>query len=313
MNEPWYVAVDRTGVEHTPTGHVRWLVPSHGADAVTTGDGLVLRRPVALLDVLEEQIFEAEPLEAAPPQPDGTLCVDRARLVAQARWDTETATLFALDCADHCETQLDVAALPDGTPLAAVLSDARRALGGMVPEAPERLGYLARLWSLRRLHHERAQLADLQQAVIVDDERRNRDAFDDSDYADLLPITDSVLAAVAALHHHLLPHLARAAVEVPEELGQHHNEDRTGAAPSQPTLSAVTPFGSLSIGDGVLLDEPAWTAAREAARHARLAVRDRGGARAEGAERAWQAERLGTLLRSDGQNGAAHRAQEPRR
>ncbi|HLK13727.1 MAG TPA: hypothetical protein VKT78_02895, partial [Fimbriimonadaceae bacterium] len=75
MDTNWYVAVDAKGVEHTPTGRVRWHLPSPDADGTTSGENqkLVLRRPTALLDVLEARIFVAEPLGSAKPGEDGTL------------------------------------------------------------------------------------------------------------------------------------------------------------------------------------------------------------------------------------------------
>lgn len=300
MRETLYVSVDAAGREHAPGGRVEWRLPDGGGDPVTKrADGLVLRRPVALLEVLEERIFRVEPVGSAPALRDGTLLVREARLVARTRWDTETATCFALDCAEHCLQQSGLVSLPDGTPLERVIADARQVIADSSPDGGHNLGYLARLLAFHKLRRERAKLSELQLAELADDERRDLGAYDDPDYAGLLPITDSVLAAIEALRHHLEPRFVSAGGEAREAREQHRDEDRPGAM-SLPSVFE-TPFGPVARGPRVLGFEPSWTAAREAARHARLAARDRrdrGGPSAQASERGWQADRLESILRS---------------
>ncbi|MGP8066297.1 MAG: hypothetical protein ACLP81_07970, partial [Acidimicrobiales bacterium] len=73
MNENLYVATNAEGVETTATGEITWTLPRVGAALITPGDvvrapaggELVLRRPVALLEALDERIFAAEAAERA--------------------------------------------------------------------------------------------------------------------------------------------------------------------------------------------------------------------------------------------------------
>ncbi len=152
----FYVATDSNGVEHSVAqGHVTWRLPAGDvAQATEVGRPLVLRRPDALLEVLDERIYEAEPLGDATISHDGGVSVRSARLLAQTPWDTEMATRFALDCADHLLGETGDTSLPDGTSLAKVVADARRVLDGIETTNMEHLGYLARLRALRRLRHE---------------------------------------------------------------------------------------------------------------------------------------------------------------
>jgi hypothetical protein len=108
-------------------------------------------------------------------------------------------------------------------------------------------------------------------------------------------VTDAVLTAIEALRHHALHHLYLAIEESREEREEHANPEH-GRATRLPT-ALVTPFGNVEIGGPLVLNyEPAWVGAREAARHARLAVGERSGSEAEATERAWQAERLAQVL-----------------
>jgi hypothetical protein len=97
---PFYVALDRKGIEHSPSGDVSWVLPgSNGEGGVSVGQHLKVRQPIALLDVLDELIYEAEPLHHEDGMKDGVLRVTGARLVRLTRWNTESAAGFAIDCA----------------------------------------------------------------------------------------------------------------------------------------------------------------------------------------------------------------------
>jgi hypothetical protein len=295
VNESLFVPTDSNGIEHAATGGIAWQLPTGGVTSVTeVGHPLVLRRPDALLDVLDERIYRAEPLDYVEISAVGIAVVPSARLVAATCWDTDVATRFALDCADNILTEAGDVSLPDGTSLANVIADARLVLDDLASDGSDRLGYLARVRALRRLRRERAEIADLSLGLLTADEVRDVDALDDPDYATIIPITDSVLAAIEALRHHLLPKAYMAIEDVREEHEEHQNL-ATQRPASEPGV-VVTGLGNLLFGSVFLAYEPAWTAAREAARHARLAAKDRYGAKAETEQRAQQASLLESIL-----------------
>jgi hypothetical protein len=300
MTDPLYVATDADGVEHTTDGDIAWQLPSTGATTTARADHpLVLRDPAALLGVLEEAIHRAEPVGETAPSGDGTVHATAARLVSETGWGTGSATRFALSCADHVLGDARGVPLPDGTPLGKVVSDAQRVLDGIEPRPGGDLGYLgyvARLSALRRLHRERGELSDLASAAMVADEAKDVEALDDPAYATVVPIVDAVLAAIEALRHHVLPRSEMGLEDRAEEREQQRMLEGKLEI-GVPTVT-VTPTGPVMSGGGpkLLAHEPAWTSAREAARHARLAARDRGGPTGEEDERSWQASALASLL-----------------
>lgn len=295
VNERLYVPTDSKGVEHAAAGHIIWHLPI-GDDVVVTrvGRALVLRQPEALLDVLDEQIYLAESLDDVKVSVDGTAVVQAARLVVQTRWDTETATRFALDCADYTLNETGDVSLPDGTFLSKVVSEARQVLDGIVSGNSDRLSYLARVHALRRLRHERTEVADLSLGLLTADEALDIDALDDPAYATVIPITDCVLVAIEALRHHVLPKPYMDIEDAREEREEHENLDSQRSV-SGPKV-VFTGFGTLVSGSPFLPYEPAWTAAREAARHVCLAAKDRQGEVGEANERARQATLLASIL-----------------
>ena len=144
-------ATDANGVEHSSKGKVVWKLPVEGVGQVTDLDHpLVLRQPRALLEVLDQCIYHAEPPKSAEIGSDGTASVPKAQLSAPTRWDAAAATEFALDCADHLLSEVGEVSLPDGTSLAKVTGDARRLLEGTASDSMQHLGRLARLSALRR-------------------------------------------------------------------------------------------------------------------------------------------------------------------
>ena len=284
-----YVATDANGVEHSSKGKVVWKLPVEGVGQVTDLDHpLVLRQPRALLDVLDECIYHAESPKSVEIGSDGTASVPTAQLSAPTRWDAAAATEFALDCADHLLNEVGDVSLPDGTSLAKVTGDARRLLEGTASDSMEYLGRLARLSALRRVRHERAEITALSLEELNDADRKDIDAFDDPAYATVITVTDSVLAAIEALRHYVLPASYMNIEDAMESREQYGIEDRETPLPTPTTVSTPLGLVMLHVPDWLPYD-PAWVGAREAARHARSAMRDRMGADGEASELTWQA------------------------
>jgi hypothetical protein len=298
MSDEFYVTTDATGTEHAASGRIEWVLPNDGVATDTNpGATLILRRADALLEDLDERIFRATSDEQKPPTADGTLEVTTARLVSETSWNAAAATKFAIACARHLLDVVGDIALPDGTSLTAVLDDAQNVLDGISSDAAERLDYLARVRALRRLKHARRDIAEQSLEALADDDVKDVDALDDPAYEKLAPITDAVLAAIEALRHHVYPHLYTRDQDAHEERLEHKVEDRTTPF-SVPTIYG-TAFGSFMAGGGPNIEyDPAWTSAREAARHARKAVEDLKGPTAEAEERKWQADALQQVLNS---------------
>lgn len=298
MRDALYVATDANGVEHAASGRIKWALPSEGGATDTTpGPTLILRRALALLDVLDERVFVASTSEAAKITGKGTLEVATARLTEETSWNAESATRFAISCAEHLLNGVGDVALPNGTSLAEILADARKVLEGISSDAAQRLDYLARVRALRRLKHDRREIAAESLSTLVDDEVKDVDALDDPAYEKLAPITDAVLAAIEALRHHVYPHLYMKAEDAQDERLEHGVEDRR--TPLHAPTELVTPFGDASFGGGPNIEyDPAWTSAREAARHARMAIKDQNGPTAEAEELKWQADTLERVLNS---------------
>jgi hypothetical protein len=296
VSQSFYVPTDAKGIEHSATGKILWKLPANGVTEVTDlGHLLVLREPKALLDVLDERIYLAEAPTGVEIGVDGTVSVPRARLTSATRWNAAAATRFALDCADHLLSEVGDVSLPDGASLEKVTADARQVLNGTASESKDHLGRLARLSALRRLRHERTEITALSLSELTEDDRKDIDAFDDPAYATVITVTDSVLAAIEALRHVVLPALYIGLEDAGENREQYANEDRLTVMPTPTLLS--TPLGPVILHPPYLLPyDPAWTGAREAARHARTAMKDRKGAEGEASELTWQAATLASIL-----------------
>jgi hypothetical protein len=267
----YYVPTDSKGIEHAAAGRIQWELPDGGLVRVTRSSQLLVLRPAdRVLEVLDERIYAAESVGTGTTHADGTMTSESARLTSRTYWDIESATKFAISVAEHALAPMGAVSLPDGTTLEEVLGYARQVLDGTSPDAHDHLGYLARLRALRRLSQEQGELSDHNLGVLVEDEARSIDALDDPAYASVIPVADSVLASIEALRHHVFPALYMDFEDAAESRGEHG-----------------------SIG---LRYEPAWASAREAARHARMAAQDRGGADGETTERLWQAQLLESVL-----------------
>jgi hypothetical protein len=299
-----YVATDAGGVEHEPTGAVAWAVPENGTPRETRAEILVLRRPVALLDALDEVIWLAEPgaSDAGAAGAGGASTAEVragvARLVARCPWDGIAAAGFALDCAEHVLGDAGSVTLPGGHDLAGVIAEARRAIGDPGGSEHPHLGFLARRSALRRLQRVRRQLADLEADIVLDDEQRNVDVVDDPDFEIISPLAESVLAAVEALREQVWPRPVNSIGERREEHEENRAEEARAGDMAEIPQVFETPFGAGETGPHLLQYQPPWTSAMEAARHARQAALDAAGPGAEDAERAWQAARLEEWLSS---------------
>lgn len=300
MNKDLYVSTDSEGVQHSASGPIQWILPPGDVPTqAAAGQTLALREPEALLEVLEELIYRAEPAAEVLVDVDGIVTVQSARLVERAPWNSETATRFALDCAEHVLANASESALPDGTKLMKVIADAREMLDDLELDPNHRLGYFARLGALRRLRRERVEVADLALVAMLKDEAKDLDALDDPAYASIIPVVDAVLGAIEALRHHALPRFFEAVgsrMEESEEAKSLDLEDPLRV----PLPAQTTPFGPIMFGGGpsVLRYERSGIGARDAARHARIAARDQRGPDGEKDERIWQAGRLGELLKA---------------
>ncbi len=298
MSGIFYVAVDSGGIEHSAGGDISWDLPGATGEArpISPGRPLELRRPAALLDVLDELIFEVAPTEEGDESGDGIMTASSARLVRRTAWDTETATRFAIDCAAHVLGSAAEVPLPDGTTFQDVLAEARRNLDEASDIHAEHLGHLARLFALHRLKKARHELGEMAVGVLAEDAAKGVDALDDAAYEALEPLIDAVLAAISALRHHSVLRLLEADEEKAENRAEHRLVERE-RPPSTPFVTS-TPWGLMEAGGlHAPAYEPSWAEAREAARHARTVARSDGGEAAERSEAAWQSEQLADILR----------------
>lgn len=297
MEERRYVSTDRDGRAGTPGGEVVWDVGPHGSPAEGAfptppsevgGAEVELCSIDGLLDGLGERIFVAEAAGEPAPEDGPIIRVASARLVAETAWDDEGAARFALDCAEHAlRDQADVA-LPHGRTLVGVLADVRAVLDRA--HAPTvSLGWLGRFAALRRLRRDGAAVGDLAMLAAKEDEDAGLDLLDDPAWTSLAAISEAVLASAEALRY--LAHPGRAATR--EDLDK---ADAGGGAPPEVHVEE-TPWGWVALGsERVAAHRPAAACAQQAAERARQSVADTSGAAAGSQERAWQAERLGSLL-----------------
>lgn len=295
MSDQLYVATGADGIERSSSGETVWSLPdvTSGAagESVTAVVPLVLRRPTSLLDALDEEIYRAEALDA-PKDLGDRVEATSARLVSRAHWDTDAAARFAIDCAEHALEGAPNAALPDGEPLAPVLSGARLVLERDERGSDDRLGFLARLSAVRRLRRMRESLSDAILASTTKDLGDDLDVVDDPKWTTLAAAQEAVLAALEAVRHVALPRYVRSREESVDE--------HPDGAPRASNPLFMTPWGAVALGaEHQSPYVPAWTAARDAAMRAREAARDRSGEEASSSELAWQARRLGEILEAN--------------
>ncbi|HUZ21368.1 MAG TPA: hypothetical protein VMU75_12425 [Acidimicrobiales bacterium] len=307
MTDRLYVTTGPDGVEHTTVGDIVWQLPAAtgtGPVSPTVAEApvLILRSGDALLDVLNDRIFTAEPVDAggaatapasaAEAGADGTLAVRAARLLAEANWDPERAAAFALDCVEHAVGENVAVPLPHGRTIGGVIEEARRFLERA--DAEGGLARLARLAAARRLRRTQETLGDVAFQTSLSDKDSDIDTLDDPAWTTIAALQEAVLAAVEALRHVALPRYVATRESVAEEAGEHE----AGEERSPRTAEVITtPWGAIAFGtEHVPAYEPAAVCARDAADRVRQAVADRDGAAAGVAERRWQAERLEAVL-----------------
>ncbi len=296
MNENLYVPTNAEGVEMTATGEIAWALPRASDTTTSPGDvvhavsggRLVLRRPAALLEALDERIFAAEAIEGADDRAE-RVAAQSARLTAETAWGVDGAARFALDCAAHSLGAAAATALPDGSTLGDVVAEARVILDHTNPDGAERLGMLTRFAALRRLRRLGSEVGDASLARMSHDLGDDLDALDDPAWTTLAACSEAVLAALEALRHLAMPRYARTREE---PLDEHQAE-----APSTPRALIPTPWGPIALGaEHHSPYQPAWAAARDAAARARESAADTGGPGAATAERTYQAALLERIL-----------------
>jgi hypothetical protein len=295
VNLNLYVATDAMGVDHSSADKVAWSLPKDGNFEMTKSDHpLVLRQPKALLEVLDQRIYLADSPGEVTIGADGTALVPTARLTVRTPWNAESATRFALDCADHLLAEVGDSLLPNGMSLAKVTADARQVLYGTATEPKEHLGRLASIGALRRLRRDRSKIASASLDELGAAMAKDLEAFDDPTFATEQTVIDAVLASIEALRHVVLPALYMAFDDAGETHGDHEVEDSKDQVPTPQWVE--TGFGAIGLHVPKFPFDPAWVNAREAARHARNAMRDHGGADGEVRELTWQATTLAAIL-----------------
>ncbi|HXZ83204.1 MAG TPA: hypothetical protein VED84_05590 [Acidimicrobiales bacterium] len=296
MAEHLYVATNAEGVERTARGEVTWNLPAVAGATTSPAERtaaprgeLVLRRPAALLEALDERIFLAEAIDGARDAGD-TVGASTARLTAETAWGVKAAARFALECASHALDDVTAATtLPDGSSLGAVVAEARVILDRTSPAGEQRLGLLARFAALRRLRRLESELGDITLERLTEDLGADLDALDDPAWTTIAACSEAVLAALEALRHLAAPRYARSREEVLDE--------HPATAPSVPSSVLPTPWGPIALGaEHFSPYEPAWAAARDAAARARESAADRPDPGAAASERVFQADLLERIL-----------------
>ncbi len=287
MAAQYYVTTSVEGFERTPAGEIAWRLPEEGSDGpaeITRGERLVLRQLPQLLDVLEEVVFLAEPVEEGREEAPGELAVSSARLLSRTAWDPLRAANFALDCAARVVGDAGDVELIKGLTLAGAIADARRYLAEANSEKEGSLGRLARYSAARRLRKEGGRIGDLALEMLEQDLTEELDATADPAWAMTTATGDAVLAAVETLRHLAAPHYVGT-----RELNAERPETE---GPAVDLMPISTPFGPLMVGaehESPYLSSGAL--AREAAFRAREVVGEH-----EAEERTWQAARLAEAL-----------------
>ncbi len=249
----------------------------------------MLRTNAALLEVLDELVFLAEPVPPLGDEGGPVVQVARARLLSGTSWDAKSAARFGLDCVGHGLGDAADLTLPHGKSLGEVLSDARAFLDQSSEEAEQRLSVLARLSAARRLKKSANEIGELAFETLREDLANELDATEDAAWTTIAAFGDAVIAVVEALRHLALPRYIGAKEDNPD-----------AARMSGPAIGAsvfTTPWGPVMLGGEYRSPYmPAALSAREAAMRTREAIAERSGNQAALAEHAWQAQHLLELL-----------------
>lgn len=291
-----YVTTTTDGLDRSAEQALTWRLPElkggqwrPGEITESDSSSLVLRHGDALLDVLDEAIFIAQPEPESLEQTSPELRVARARLVAGTNWDTTVAARFGLDCVEHGLGDAADVELPHGKTLGEVIADARAFLDRSSDDAEQHLSVLARLSAARRVKKSASEIGEVAFETLREDLANELDATEDSAWNTVAAFGDAVIAVVEALRH----------VALPRYIGARENSPDPGAASAPAVQPRVfgTPWGPVMIGGEYRSPYlPAAIAAREATVRIREAIAERSGEKACRIERAWQVAHLEELL-----------------
>lgn len=288
MGDRYFVVTDAAGVART--GEIERHFDLVVGSGPTDGGPIVLRTPAALLDELDEVIFEAEPVGATAETGPGTIHADDARLLRRTPWDVRQAASFALACVEHVIADDRDVTIPGGHTLGSIIEDAKGFLADADGAKEGRLAQLARFATARRLHRAGAAVGDVARARLVEDLQNEIDAMSDPAWTMLASVVDAVLATVEAIRHVALP---RYMTEREEAGGERDENVGVGFIPQIYT----SPWGPFAVGaEHESPYTPTSHLAREAAFRARESAGDRDGEAARDAETAWQAAQLEAIL-----------------
>jgi hypothetical protein len=203
-----FVATDAEGEQHHGGDRRTWPLPVRDGDHFQPGGVVepdehgapVLLDAAELLEDLGECIFVAETVDEA----------GAARLLRGTHWSEKVAALFALDCVEHVLAAVPGSAeadLPGGGTLGSIIASARDYLATGTGADGQRLGFISRIATARRLRREGAALGDAAFTAAVQDEGEDIDLEHDPAWETLAGARDAVLAAVEAVRHAAFPFL----------------------------------------------------------------------------------------------------------
>lgn len=288
MGNRHFVVTDAAGVARV--GEAEQRIDLDASPAPTIDGSFELVDAAALLDVMDEIIFEVAAVGPTVDVAPGIVHATSIRLIARTTWDVRAAASFALTCVEHVIADERDITIPGGHTLGSVLDDARGFLDEAGGEREGRLAHLSRLATARRLRREGESVGDVARGRLAEDLANEIDAMNDPEWTLLASIVDAVLATVEALRHLARPHY----VTDREETGGERDENiGSGFVPQILT----TPWGPFAIGaehDSTYV--PTSHLAREAAFRARECAFDRAGQAAKDAETEWQVAQLEAIL-----------------
>lgn len=288
MGDRQFLVTDAAGI--TRAGEIEQRIDL-AEGAVPTAEGLFeLLDPTALLDALDEVIFEAEAVGPTNEVTTGVVQATSVHLLRRTPWDVRNAASFALSCVEHVIGADREVTIPGGHTLGSVLEDAKGFLSEAGGEREGRLAQLSRLATARRLRHAGESVGDVARGRLTEDLAVEIDAVDDPEWTLLASIVDAVLATVEALRHIALPNYV---AEREQAGGERDEQIGSGLIPQILT----TPWGPFAIGaEHESTYVPTSHLAREAAFRARECVFGQAGDAARTTEAEWQAAQLQAIL-----------------
>ena len=288
MGDRQYLVTDAAGIARI--GEVEQRIDLGAALSSTLAGDFELVDSTALLDSLDEIIFEAAPVGPTSAVSPGIVHATSIQLLRRTPWDVRSAASFALNCVDHVVGDDRDVTIPGGHTLGSVLADAKRFLASADREEEGRLAKLARLATARRLRRAGASVGDVAMGRLVEDLADEIEATSDPVWTLLASIVDAVLATVEALRHLAFP----AYFAEREEAGGERDESVGGRFIPQ---ILTTPWGPFALGaEHESTYTPTSHLAREAAFRARETVFVRAGEPARTKETEWQINQLDVIL-----------------